>query len=110
VHLALESAAVPSEIPLDTHGGETVLHDEENLELGLVVKYEHPLLGSMRQFGHLVTFSDTPGRIAGPPPLVGEHTREILAWAGFGPEAVDQLKDSGVVAWPEESVDYPWTC
>jgi crotonobetainyl-CoA:carnitine CoA-transferase CaiB-like acyl-CoA transferase len=110
VHLDLESAGVPSEIPLDTHGGETVLHDEENIELGLVVSYEHPLLGSLRQFGHLVTFSDTPGRIAGPPPLVGEHTRDILVWAGYGAEAVDGLKQSGVVAWPEESVDYPWSC
>jgi crotonobetainyl-CoA:carnitine CoA-transferase CaiB-like acyl-CoA transferase len=110
VHLDLEAAGVPNEIPLDTHGGETVLHDEENLELGLVVGYEHPLLGSLRQFGHLVTFSDTPGRIAGPPPLVGEHTRDILAWAGFTPEATDELKSAGVVAWPDEAVDYPWSC
>ena len=92
VHLDLEAAGVPSEIPFDTHGGETVLHDEENLQLGLVVTYEHPLLGSLRQFGHLVTFSATPGRIAGPPPLVGEHSRDILAWAGYGPETVDELK------------------
>ncbi len=110
VHLDLDAAGVPNEIPLDTHGGETVLHDEENLELGLVVGYEHPLLGSMRQFGHLVTFSDTPGRIAGPPPLVGEHSRDILAWAGFTPETVDELKSSGVVSWPDDSVDYPWSC
>ncbi len=110
VHLDLEVAGVPSEIPVDTHGGETVLHDDENLELGLVVKYEHPLLGSLRQFGHLVMFSDTPGRIAGPPPLVGEHSRDILAWAGFGPDAVAELKASGVVAWPEDGVDYPWSC
>ncbi len=110
VHLDLEAAGVPNEIPLDTHGGETVLHDEENVELGLVVSYEHPLLGSLRQFGHLVTFSDTPGRIAGPPPLVGEHSRDILAWAGFTPEATDELKSSGVVSWPDDAVDYPWGC
>ncbi len=110
MHLDLEAADVPSEIPVDTHGGETVLHDDENLELGLVVSYEHPLLGSLRQFGHLVTFSDTPGRIAGPPPLVGEHSRDILAWAGYGPDAADELKASGVVGWPEEAGDYPWSC
>ena len=77
---------------------------------GSSVTYEHPLLGSLRQFGHLVNFSATPGRIAGPPPLVGEHSREILAWAGYGPEAVDELKADGVVAWPEETGDYPWSC
>ena len=110
LYLDLEAAGVPSEIPVDTHGGETVLHDEENLRLGLVVAYEHPLLGSLRQFGHLVTFSDTPGRIAGPPPMVGEHTRDVLAWAGYRPEVVEELERSGVVAWPHDPGDYPWSC
>ena len=110
LHLDFEAAGVPSEIPVDTHGGETVLHDEENMLLGLVVAYEHPLLGSLRQFGHLVTFSETPGRIAGPPPLVGEHTRDVLEWAGYAPEVVDELGQAGVVAWPGDPGDYPWSC
>jgi crotonobetainyl-CoA:carnitine CoA-transferase CaiB-like acyl-CoA transferase len=113
VHIELEAARVPSEIPLDTHGGETVLHDEENAALGLTVAYEHPLLGLLRQFGHLILFSDTPGRIAGPPPLVGEHSRDILAWAGFSEESVEELKASDVVTWPDEDGDlasYPWSC
>jgi crotonobetainyl-CoA:carnitine CoA-transferase CaiB-like acyl-CoA transferase len=113
VHIELEAAGVPSEIPLDTHGGETVLHDEENAALGLTVAYEHPLLGLLRQFGHLILFSDTPGRIAEPPPLVGEHSRDILAWAGYSPESVEELKASGVVTWPDVDLDlasYPWSC
>ena len=113
MHIELEVAGVPSEIPLDTHGGETVLHDEENAALGLTVAYEHPLLGLLRQFGHLILFSDTPGRIAGPPPLVGEHSRDILAWAGYSGESVEKLKASGVVTWPDEDGDlgnYPWSC
>lgn len=108
-HLQLDPAGVPNEIPLDTHGGETVLHDEENAKLGLTVAYEHPLLGQLRQFGHLILFSDTPGRIAGPPPLVGEHSRDILEWAGYSPEAVEELNANGVVTWPDPE-SYPWTC
>jgi crotonobetainyl-CoA:carnitine CoA-transferase CaiB-like acyl-CoA transferase len=110
MHLALEAVGVPSEISVDTQGGETVLHDEENVSLGLVVSYEHTVLGLIRQFGQLIFLSDTPGRIAGPPPLVGEHSRDILAWAGYGPEEVEELKANGVVTWPEEGVDYPWGC
>jgi crotonobetainyl-CoA:carnitine CoA-transferase CaiB-like acyl-CoA transferase len=109
VHLALEAAGVPSEIPLDTHGGETVLHDAENEDLGLTVAYEHPLLGLIRQFGHLIHFSETPGRIAGPPPLVGEHSRDVMDWAGYSPDAVAELKATGVVAWPDLE-NYPWSC
>src|SRR5262249_27002182 len=37
---------------------------------GLVADYEHPQYGRFRQFGHLVNFSETPGHIAGPPPLL----------------------------------------
>ena len=31
----------------------------------------------------LIDFSETPGHINGPPPLVGEHTVEILEWLGI---------------------------
>ena len=72
----------------------------------MVADYEHPLLGAMRQFGNVIDFSETPGRIAGPPPRVGEHTRPILEELGYtGPE-MDALKASGVVTWPD--ADYPW--
>ena len=78
-----------------------MLHDAENEDLGLTVSYEHPLFGLLRQFGHLIHFSDTPGRIAGPPPLVGEHSRDVLDWAGYSPEDVTELKAVGVVTWPD---------
>jgi crotonobetainyl-CoA:carnitine CoA-transferase CaiB-like acyl-CoA transferase len=110
MHLELEAAGVPSEIPLDTHGGETVLHDEENNALGLVVAYEHPMFGMLRQFGQLINLSETPGRIAGPPPLVGQHSGDVLAWAGFSRAEIDELKSQGVIGWPEDGVDYPWSC
>ena len=57
----LDDAGVPNEVPVDTHGGELPLFDADNVELGLVARYEHPLLGDMRQFGELIDFSDTPG-------------------------------------------------
>ncbi len=57
---ALDDAGVPSEIPVDTLGGESVLHDADNVALGLVAEYEHPIMGLTRQFGSLVDFSETP--------------------------------------------------
>jgi crotonobetainyl-CoA:carnitine CoA-transferase CaiB-like acyl-CoA transferase len=108
--LELDASGVPCEIPVDTQGGETVLHDEDNLKMGLAVVYEHPMLGMLRQFGLLVDLSETPGRVAGPPPMVGQHTREILSWAGFDDATAERLRADGVVGWPDDGSDYPWTC
>ena len=61
----------------------------------------------MRQFGELVQFSETPGTIVErPPPLVGEHTREILEWLGHDAAEIDALHAEHVVGWP--AGDYPW--
>jgi crotonobetainyl-CoA:carnitine CoA-transferase CaiB-like acyl-CoA transferase len=99
-HLLNEIGA-PCEIPLDTKGGELAFFDADNERLGLVAEYEHPILGTMRQFGNLIDFSETPGRVHGPPPLVGEHTREILEWIGYAPDEMDALKADKVVYWPD---------
>jgi len=104
----LDDAGVPCEIPVDTLGGELAFFDADNERLGLVAEYEHPILGTMRQFGTLIDFSDTPGKIHGAPPLVGEHTREILEWLGYAGKEMDALKADGVVYWPGDD-DYIWT-
>ena len=99
---------MPNEIPVDTQGGELVLFDADNVALGLVAEYEHPIMGTMRQFGELIHFSDAPGEIAGPPPLVGQDTREILAWLGHDAAEIDALHADNVVASPPPPADYPW--
>jgi crotonobetainyl-CoA:carnitine CoA-transferase CaiB-like acyl-CoA transferase len=102
----LDEAGVPNEIPFDPQGGTLALFDADVERLGMVADYEHPLLGAMRQFGNVIDFSETPGRIAGPPPRVGEHTRPILEELGYTGTEMDELKASGVVTWPD--ADYPW--
>jgi len=106
----LGDLGVPCEIPVDTKGGELVFFDADNVRLGLVAEYEHPILGTMRQFGNLIDFSETPGKIHGPPPLCGEHTREILEWLGYSDEEMEALKRDAVVYWPaDDRSDYVWT-
>ncbi len=103
---ALDRAGVPAEISVDTWDGETILFDEELVRAGLVTEYEHPILGRVRQFGNLITFSDTPGRQERATPLLGQHTREILAELGIDGEAAEAYRSRGVVAWPDD--DYRW--
>lgn len=40
---------------------------------------------------------EAPGGNRGRPPLLGEHTDELLADPGFGNKAISALKESGVV-------------
>ncbi len=51
----------------------------------------------MKTLGLPVKFSDTPGRVHGPAPLLGEHSRAILAEAGYTASEIDGLIDRGVV-------------
>ena len=103
----LDAAGVPSEISVDTADGETVLFDDDLVRLGMVAEYDHPLLGRVRQFGNLITFSDTPGRQERAAPMVGQHTREILAELGHDAAAADELRAKGVVTWPDETYAFP---
>jgi crotonobetainyl-CoA:carnitine CoA-transferase CaiB-like acyl-CoA transferase len=98
----LDDAGVPNEVPVDTQGGEMPLYDADNVALGLVAHYEHPLMGDMRQFGALIGFSETPGRVNGPPPLVGQHTREILREIGKRDDDIDALIADNVCYEPDE--------
>jgi len=104
----LDDAGVPNEIAIDPKGGDLMLFDTDNDRLGLVVDYEHPTMGAMRQFGNTIDFSDTPGRPHRPPPRIGEDTQEILAWLGVDGARVAALKDQGVVTWPDETYAAAW--
>ena len=93
---------MPCELPLDTQRGVAPLYHADNVRLGLVAEYAHPLYGRTRQFGNLIDFSETPGRIAGPAPLVGQHTREVLDGIGLSQREIDDLVAAGVAYEPGE--------
>jgi formyl-CoA transferase len=56
-----------------------------------------PGIGDLRVFNLTAKFSKTPGRVTGPPPALGEHTKEVLGGIGYAEEDVARLKESGVV-------------
>jgi len=102
----LDDAGVPNEVAVEVRNGEAVLFDADNVRLGLTAEYEHPIMGLMRQFGNTIDFSETPGEPKGPPPRVGENTREILEELGVPAGEHDELKAAGIVYWPDD--DYHW--
>jgi crotonobetainyl-CoA:carnitine CoA-transferase CaiB-like acyl-CoA transferase len=104
---ALQAEGVPAEISVDTWDGETVLFDDDLFRLGLITEYHHPLLGRVRQFGNLITFSDTPGQQQRATPLLGQHTRQILAELGYPDGTVADFYSRGVVTWPGDDYSFP---
>jgi formyl-CoA transferase len=68
-----------------------VLHRE------MLVQVEHPTAGTVPMAGIPVKFSATPASIRLPPPLLGEHTEEVLAsWLGMSGQEIAELKRKAV--------------
>eukprot|EP01046_Picozoa_sp_COSAG06_P104039 COSAG06_NODE_50224_length_320_cov_0.705882_1_plen_106_part_11 len=67
-------------------------------EQALVNEYIVPMkLPHMEQevpvVGNVIALSETPGKVQGPPPMIAEHTAEIMREAGFSEEEVMRVLD-----------------
>jgi crotonobetainyl-CoA:carnitine CoA-transferase CaiB-like acyl-CoA transferase len=99
---ALDAAGVPAEIADEHfaygHDGRGGIHDDPEMTAhGYVVKQQHPKVGRFEHFGTVIGFSDTPARIFGPPPVCGQHTREILTEHGVTGDEIDALLAAGAI-------------
>jgi crotonobetainyl-CoA:carnitine CoA-transferase CaiB-like acyl-CoA transferase len=63
----------------------------------MVETVTHPTVGELKMLGIPFKFSDTPAAVRRPPPLLGEHTDEVLAEIGMDKEAIARLRDDKVV-------------
>ena len=64
----------------------------------MVVEIPHPTAGTLRMAGLPVKFSGTPASIRLAPPLLGQHTAEVLrSWLRLDDSAIDDLKSKGVI-------------
>lgn len=63
----------------------------------MFVETDHPVAGPTQAIGLPVKFSETPGGIVRPAPLLGQHGREVLEEAGYAPDQIDALARSGAV-------------
>jgi crotonobetainyl-CoA:carnitine CoA-transferase CaiB-like acyl-CoA transferase len=92
----LDGAGVPCEVANPEFGHDMFL-DPVMRELGLIVERHHPIVGRFEQFGTSIDFSATPGVVQGPPPVVGQHTREILREHGFDDDRIEELLASKAI-------------
>ncbi len=65
---------------------------------GMVLEMEHPTAGPVRTTGFPYKFAHTPAAVRLPPPLLGQHTGEVLTGLlGYGPADMERLREEGVV-------------
>jgi alpha-methylacyl-CoA racemase len=71
------------------------LESELVREREMVITYEQPEFGEIRQLGFPIKLSGTPASVERPAPALGEHTEELLTEAGYSSEEVHDLEESG---------------
>lgn len=73
-----------------------VFADPQVRHARLVSEVHHPRYGPTKVLGIPVTLHQTPGKIAGPSPLRGEHTCQVLEGLGYDRDTIVSLLTRGV--------------
>jgi len=74
-----------------------VVADPQVAHNELLATVQYPGVGEVRVVGMPARFSKTPGTIRLGPPVVGQHTDELLAALGYGAEEIRRLREEGCV-------------
>ncbi|XP_024065560.2 succinate--hydroxymethylglutarate CoA-transferase isoform X2 [Terrapene carolina triunguis] len=79
-----------------------VFSDPQVLHNGLIMEMDHPTVGKIAVPGPAVRYSEFSASKPKPPPLVGQHTVEILKVAlGYEDNAIEELLRTGAVVQHE---------
>jgi crotonobetainyl-CoA:carnitine CoA-transferase CaiB-like acyl-CoA transferase len=74
-----------------------VFEDPQVRHRGLKIEMQHPLSGTMAGVASPMRFSDTPVEYTAPP-MLGQHTREVLGELGYCAARIDELVGEGAVS------------
>jgi formyl-CoA transferase len=77
---------------------EQVFTHPQTLARRMLVELEHPVAGMLKMAGIPYELAGTPATVRLPPPLLGEHTAEILSQRlGRSAAQIQQLREDGVI-------------
>jgi crotonobetainyl-CoA:carnitine CoA-transferase CaiB-like acyl-CoA transferase len=87
---ALTAAGVPAG-PVNDYP--QVFDDPQAQARDMVLETEHPQAGTIKMIGSPLKLSEMPSGVRRRPPLLGEHTAEVLSEIGLDAEAVARLSE-----------------
>jgi crotonobetainyl-CoA:carnitine CoA-transferase CaiB-like acyl-CoA transferase len=91
----LQAAGIPSGV---INSIQDVFDHPQAEARGLRIEVDHPTAGTLAFPGFPYKLSSTPAEAHRPPPLLGEHTGQILEdLLGYSPEQVADLRVNGVI-------------
>ena len=94
---ALQAAGVPAGVVQDAE--DVCEHDRHLRQRGYYEYLDHPETGVSLYDGPIVKLHETPGELAAPAPLFGEHTYRVATEIlGYSAEEVAELTAGGVLA------------
>ena len=74
-----------------------VLSDPQLQERMMVLPMTHPTAGPIQVLGIPVKLAGTAGSVRTPPPVLGQHTRSVLADLGYDADRIAAMEQSGVI-------------
>lgn len=75
-----------------------VFEDEHVKAVGMVKELPHPLIGTMRTMAPPTTYSEGGNYVRSAPPILGQHTEEVLSdFLGYSSAKIEELFSNNVV-------------
>jgi len=74
-----------------------VFQDPQVLHQEMLVEMDHPTIGKIKNIGFPVKLSRTPAAVRRPPPLLGQHTEDLLKELGYGPQEIETLRKEKII-------------
>jgi len=74
-----------------------VFQDPQVLHQEMLIEMDHPTIGRIKNLGFPAKLSRTPGAVRLPPPLLGQHTEEILKEQGYSLREIEGLRKEGII-------------